>query len=487
LASKGLKQKAVSGMFWSFSDSMATQIIQFVVGLVLARLLTPEEFGLVGMITVFIAVTQTFVDSGFGQALIRKKEVSEIDYSTVFYFNLFSGVIFFLILFFCSPAIARFYNEPRLIDITRVLGVLILVYATSITRRTSLIREVSFKQLMKVNFAAALVSGVIAIILALKGFGVWSLVWRSLTGSIVQSIMLWFSGSWFPKPVFCKESLRGLFPFGSKLLVSGLLDTVYKNIYLLVIGKFFSAVDLGYYTRAELFSRLASQNLTGTVQRVSYPVLSQVQDEDERLKKGYKKLVLSTMFISFFIILGMSAFAEAMIVTLIGEKWLPSVKYLQLLCFSVMLFPLYAMNLNILNVKGRSGLLLRLELTNKLLVIPVIIIGVLTSIKTLLIGMIIHSFVTYYITGHFAGRLINYSVREQVSDLLPTFLLAIFVSVVVFSLSVIPGISYLPMFVMQLLLLVLLTVLTGCIFKLEGYYEIKSIIVQKFPKLSRIL
>ena len=466
---------------------MATQLVQFIVGLMLARILSPEEFGLVGMITVFIAVTQSFVDSGFAQALIRKKEVSETDYSTVFYFNLITGVIFFLVLFFCSPAIARFYNEPRLIDITRVLGVLILVYATSITRRTTLIREVSFRQLMKVNFTSAVVSGVIAIILALKGFGVWSLVWRSLTGSIVQSVLLWFSGSWFPRPVFSRESLRGLFPFGSKLMVSGLLDTIYKNIYLLIIGKFFSAADLGYYTRADLFSRLASQNLTGTVQRVSYPVLSKVQDEDERLKKGYRKLILSTMFISFFVILGIAAFSKAMIVTLIGEKWLPSVVYLQLLCPGVMLFPAYAMNLNILNVKGRSDLLLRLELTNKMLAVPVIVIGIFTSIKALLIGMIIHSLLTYLITGHFAGRLIKYPVREQVSDLIPAFLLALFVSVIVLSVTMIPDISALPMFILQLILFVVLTVLTGRLFRPEGYSEIKGIIIQKLPVLTRIL
>ena len=218
---------------------------------------------------------------------------------------------------------------------------------------------------MKVNLTAALISGTVAVIMALNGFGVWSLVWRSITGSVVQAIMLWSANRWKPVLIFSRKSLRSLFSFGSKFLVSGLIDTIYRNIYLLIIGKFFSAADLGYYTRADQFSRLASQNLTGTVQRVSYPVLSMVQEDDERLKAGYKKLILATMFITFIIMLGMAAVAKPMIVTLIGEKWLPSVEYLQLLCLGAMLFPLHALNLNILNVKGRSDLFLKLEVIKK--------------------------------------------------------------------------------------------------------------------------
>ncbi|HPR13489.1 MAG TPA: lipopolysaccharide biosynthesis protein [Bacteroidales bacterium] len=474
-------------MFWSFSDSMATQLVQFIVGLVLARLLSPEEFGLVGMITVFIAVAQSFVDSGFGQALIRKKEAGEVDYSTVFYFNLLSGVIFFLVLYLSAPAISRFYNEPQLKDIARTLGVLVLIYASSITQRTHLIRDVSFRQLMKVNLTAAVISGVVAIIMALNGFGVWSLVWRSITGSAVQSIILWSSGNWIPKPVFSRASFRGLFSFGSKLMVSGLIDTIYRNIYLLIIGKFFSAADLGYYTRADLFSRLASQNLTGTVQRVSYPVLSKVQDEDERLKRGYRKLITSTMFITFFITLGMAAIAEAMIFTLIGEKWLPSVELLQLLCLSAMLFPLQAMNINILNVKGRSGLVLKLELVKKLLAVPVIVVGILSGLRGLLIGMIIHSIVSYFLNSYYSGRLINYPAREQVSDIMPSFLVSAVISIIVFLLTLIISIPYWLMLVMQLALLTGLTVVAGRVFGLEGYKEIKDVITEKMPQLKRIL
>jgi len=466
---------------------MTTQLVQFIVGLILARILSPSEFGLVGMITVFIAVSQSLVDSGFGQALIRKKDADDLDYSTVFHFNFISGIFIFLVFYFSAPAIARFYKQPELTEIARVLGIIILINATVVTQKTRLTKSVDFRQLMKVNLTAAVVSGVVAIVLALNGFGVWSLVWRSVTGSAVQAFILWFSNKWVPSLRFSRESFRSLFSFGSRLLVSGLIDTVYRNIYLLIIGKFFSAAELGYYTRADQFSRLASQNLTGTLQRVSYPVMSMVQDENERLKAGYRKLIISTMFVTFFLMLGMAAVARPMILTLIGEKWLPSVPYLQLLCLSAMLFPLHALNLNILNVKGRSDLFLRLEIIKKALAIPVIIVGVFLGIPALLWGMVVLSVVSYFINGYYSGRLINYPVREQIFDIAPSLLVAGGVSLFVFSLSLLLDIHHILLLLIQLGVLALLTVGLSRVFKLKGYIEIRNIIVEKVPQLTHFL
>lgn len=462
-------------------------MVQFVVGLVLARILSPAEFGLVGMITVFLAVSQSLVDSGFGQALIRKKEADEADYSTVFHFNFFAGLIIFILFYLSAPAIARFYAQPELTDIARALGIIILINATIITQRTRLTRAVNFRLLMKVNLTAAVISGIVAIILALNGFGVWSLVWRSITGSAVQAIILWYTNKWIPALKFSKASFRSLFSFGSRLLISGLIDTLYRNIYLLIIGKFFSAAELGYYTRADQFSRLASQNLTGTLQRVSYPVLSMVQDENERLKAGYKKLISSTMFITFFLMMGMAAVARPMIIVLIGEKWLPSVQYLQLLCLSAMLFPLHALNLNILNVKGRSDLFLRLEVIKKILAVPVILAGVFMGIMEMLIGMIILSFVGYFINTYYSGRLINYPIREQIADILPSFVLALVVSSCVFIISLL--ISLNPILLLSVQLAVLTTLMIGLsrIFRLKAYLNIREILVNKIPKLKVIL
>ncbi len=487
MGEKSLKKKAVTGLFWSFSDSMTTQLVQFIAGLVLARILSPSEFGLVGMITVFLAVSQSLVDSGFGQALIRKKDADDLDYSTVFHFNFITGIVIFLIFFFSAPAIARFYEQPELTDIARVLGIIILINATVVTQKTRLTKSVNFRQLMKVNLTAAVISGIVAIVLALNGFGVWSLVWRSVTGSIVQALILWFSNRWVPALRFSRESFRSLFSFGSRLLVSGLIDTVYRNIYLLIIGKFFSAAELGYYTRADQFSRLASQNLTGTLQRVSYPVLSMVQDENDRLKAGYRKLIISTMFVTFIMMLGMAAVARPMILTLIGEKWLPAVPYLQLLCLSAMLFPLHALNLNILNVKGRSDLFLRLEIIKKILAVPVIVVGIFSGIIAMLIGMIILSFAGYFINSYYSGRLIGYPVGEQLADILPSFILGVVVSLAAFSLSYFLTISPVLLLVIQIAVLLAMTVFLARIFRMNGYSEIRQIITDKIPHLKNIL
>jgi O-antigen/teichoic acid export membrane protein len=487
LTGKELKEKAVSGFFWSFSDSITTQVAQFIIGLILARILSPDEFGLIGMITVFLAVAQSVTDSGFGQALIRKKDVTESDYSTVFYYNLAAGLLLFLVFYITAPAIADFYRRPELIQLSRVLGIIILLNSLSITQRTILTRKVNFRHLMKVNLVAAVISGTAAIIMALSGFGVWSLVWRAIINSIIQAIMLFYSNRWVPAPVFSGESFRSLFSFGSRLLVSGLIDTIYRNLYLLIIGRFFSASDLGFYTRADQFSRLASQNLTGTVQRVSYPVLSQVQDDNERLKAGYRKLILSTMFVTFFLMLGMAAVAKPMIITLIGEKWLPAVEYLQLLCLSAMFFPLHALNLNILNVKGRSDLFLRLEIVKKLLAIPVIVAGVMLGIRAMLIGMVLLSVVSYYLNARFSGRLIGYSVTEQLADIMPSFIPAVCVSAIVFPITLAAGIAPVLMLTIQLFALLFLTVLAGRVLRNRGYQEIREIVISRIPRLKNIL
>lgn len=472
---------------WSFTDSISTQLVQFVVGLILARILSPAEFGLIGMITVFLAISQSLVDSGFGQALIRKKDIDNIDYSTAFYFNFVVGLFIFLAFYFAAPYIALFYKQPELTDISRVLGIIILINATVITHRTRIFRSIDFRQLMKINLSASAISGILAIIMALNGYGVWSLVGRSVSGNLIQAVLLWYNDRWVPKLQFSKASFRSMFSFGSRLLVSGLIDTIYRNIYLLIIGKFFSAADLGYYTRADQFSRLASQNLNGTLQRVSYPVLSRVQDDNEKLKAGYKKLILSTMYVTFFVMLGMAAVAKPMILTLIGVKWLPSVEFLQLLCFSAMLYPLHALNLNILNVKGRSDLFLRLEIINKLLAVPVIIVGIALGIRAMLIGLIILSVISYFINSYFSGRLIKYPVRDQVSDIMPSFLLALALSALVYSLTFVLNIYPLLLLIIQVAVLLFLLIITSKALKMKGYIEIRTILINKIPKLKKIL
>jgi len=472
-----LKQKTITGLTWSFIDNFANNGIQFIVGLILARLLSPGEFGLIGMLTFFIAISQAFIDSGFGQALIRKQNCTEKDYSTVFFFNLFVGLLFYFILFSIARSVSRFYNEPQLFLLLRVLGLVLIINAFTLVQRTILIKNVNFKLQTQISLISTIVSGLIAIALAYNGYGVWCLVWRTILQNVITSFLLWAWNRHRPVFAFSIDSFREMFGFSYKLLLSGLIDSGYKNIYLLIIGKFFSAAELGFYTRADMFNNLPSSNLTGIIQRVSYPVLSNLQDDPERLKFGYKKLIKNTMFISFVLMLGMASVAKSMIVMLIGVKWLPSVPYLQLLCFVGMLYPLHALNLNVLNVKGRSDLFLKLEIIKLGLGIPIIVIGIFFGIKAMIIGMIFLSIGAYFINSYWTNRLIQYSVIEQLLDITPSFILALATSTIMFFVGNLITAKPAAIFFIQCI--------TGCVFlislseiiKLATYLEIKQIFV----------
>lgn len=476
----GLKDKTVNGLIWSFADNFATQGLTFIVGIILARLLDPAEFGLIGMITIFIAISASVIESGFGQALIRKHECSETDFSTVFYFNFVAGVVFFFLLFFAAPGIAFFFDEQRLIPLVRVLAVVLIVDSLTIIQRTVLTKRIDFRLQTKISVVASVASGAIAVIMAYRGFGVWSLVARQVGQRVFNSLLLWFWNRWRPILVFSIDSFRELFSFGSKLLVSGLIDTTYRNIYYLVIGKYFSSADLGFYTRAEQFKNLPSQNLNGVIGRVSYPVLASIQDDIPRLKDYYQKLIRSTMYITFISMLGLAAVAEPLILTLIGEKWRPAIIYLQMLCFVGMFYPLHALNLNMLKILGRSDLFLRLEIIKKILAIPTIIAGILWGIEVMIAGMMVNTVLAYYVNSYWSGRMLGYSFQEQVKDILPSFILALCVSASVFLVGQFLETSATLALVIQVVIGSLLTILFSEVFHFRDYFFIKDMLFEKY-------
>lgn len=477
-----LKQKTINGLFWSFIDSFANQGVQFVVGIILARLLSPREFGLIGMITIFIAISQSFIDSGFSSALIRKRNCTQTDYSTIFYFNLGIGVLFYGILFISAGAISSFFMEPKLEMLLQVLGLGLILNALGIIQRTILIKNINFKLQTKVSLVASIGSGIIAIIMALLGYGVWSLVALTLIRFGLNTLFLWVWAKWKPLWVFSKKSFKELFAFGSKLLVSGLIDTTYRNIYYLIIGKYFSAIELGYYTRADQFKALPSRNLTGVISRVSYPVLSSIQDDIPKLKVAYKKIIRSTMFVTFILMLGMAAVAKPMILTLIGEKWLPAVIYLQMLCFVGMFYPLHALNLNMLQVQGRSDLFLKLEIIKKILAVPTMIIGILFGIKIMILGMMVNTMIAYYLNSYWSGKMLGYSFFQQVKDILPSLAIAVIMSASVFSLNFIGINSPLLLLVIQIITGAILTILICELINFSDYKYIKTTILDKLIK-----
>ena len=419
--SESLKNRAVHGAKWSFIDNISNSGVTFLVGPILARLLTPAEYGIMAMIAIFIAVSNSIVDSGFSNALIRKVRIDRVDYNTVFVFNLIVSIVLYILLYTSAPAISLFFKEPVLTNVLRVIGLILIVNALGIIPRTILVRGIDFKTQTKVSIISSVSSGLVGVGMAIMGFGVWSLVWQQLSRQILNSLFLWIFCKWIPQWEFSIKSFKEMFGFGYKLLLSGLLDTLYKNIYYVIIGRCYSPAQLGQYSRAEQFNMIFSSNLTSIVQRVSYPVLSSIREEPERLREAYRQIIKTTMLVTFACMLGLAAVAKPLIIILIGEKWLPAVSFLQIICFSGMLYPLHAINLNILQVKGRSDLFLKLEIIKKTIAVFPILIGIFYGIEYMLWGSVLTSFIAYFLNSYYSADLIRYSTIEQIRDVLPVF------------------------------------------------------------------
>lgn len=481
-SSHSVKDKTVSGITWSAVDSIANQGITFLVGLVLARLLSPAEFGLIGMITIFISVSNTIVDSGFSNAIIRKKETVEEDYSTTFVFNIVLSVIMYLILFLCSPLISEFFRQEQLTILTRVLGIVIIINSLAIVQRTKLVKDINFKRQAKISVVSSTISGIIGIGFAFWGWGVWALVAQQISRQLVNAIGLWISTQWKPSIKFSVTSFKYQFNYGWKLLASQLLSTIWNEAGHIVIGRCYSSASLGHFSQAHKFSSLFSTNFTGVIQRVSFPVLSGIQDDEVRLKAGYKKLIKTSMFISFVGMLSLAACAKPLIFVLIGDKWDQAAAYLPILCFNFMLYPVRAINTNMLQVKGRSDKLLILEIIKKTIAIVPLLLGVFVSIYWMLWGSFIAGVIGYVLNSYFSGKYIKYSTWQQFVDILPSLVFGGVVAVVMYSCSFI-GLSDIITLIIQIIVCAVLVYALGEITRLEPYVELKSIIASTIKKL----
>lgn len=427
-----LKNRTVSGVFWSFLDVFSKQFVVFIIGIILARLLLPEQFGLIGMISVFLNISHVFVTSGLPTALVREKNVTDLDYNTVFLFNLFVSVLFYLALFISSPSISSFYNEPELENLVKIVGLTIVINAIGSVQKAQLTKEINFKAQAQVNFISSLLSGVVAIYLAFAGFGVWSLVWRSIISSILFVALLFYFNRWIPKFQFSVISFKRLFSFSSKLLLAELISKVQTNSLPLLIGKLFSAQTLGFFVKADQFQKLFTENLYSIINRVTFPVLSTIQDEKQRINLVYRKMLKTSAIIIFPLIAILIGVAEPLVVLLIGEKWLPSVSYLQLLAGAGLLYPLHSLNLNNLKVFGKSGMVFKLAILKFLLLIPTLALGYYFNIEIMLIGLIVSSVIAYFINSYYSGKNINYSTKQQILDILPYLFISLMVGIIAF-------------------------------------------------------
>lgn len=433
-----LKDKVSRGFWWSSIERFSIQGIQFIVGILIARILTPGDYGLMGMIMVFLALSQVLIDSGFSTALIQKKDRTEVDYATVFYFNVVLGILFYLALFGAAPFISRFYQQPQLIPIIRIWGINVIFISLAVVQRAKLTIQVDFKTQAKASFLSVVVSGIAGIVLAYKGYGVWALVVQTLINNALNTLLLGWYARWIPVCTFSGESFLRLFGFGSKLLGAGLLDTLYKNIYPLLIGKLFNSAELGYYTRADQFSQLPSSNVTGIIQRVTFPVLCELQEDEEKLKQVYRKFIQMAAWFIFPLMLGLAAVSVPTIRLILTEKWLPAAPMLQLLCVSGMLYPVHALNLNLLNVKGRSDLFFRLEIIKKAIITVVILLTFRDGVIALIAGQVVTSYLILFINTYYTKKIIGYGILDQLKDLSTIFVLSALTALWMWGITLVP-------------------------------------------------
>ncbi|MEN8155077.1 MAG: lipopolysaccharide biosynthesis protein [Acidobacteriota bacterium] len=479
-----LKQKAISGLTWSFFDGFAFHGSNFVISIILARILSPKEFGLIGMLTIFIAISNSIIISGLSRALIRKNNCTQKDYSTVFFYNIVSGVILYFILFFLSGTISSFFSEPLLKPLMQVFGISLIFNSFGIVPETILIKKIEFRIQARVSLISSFFCGTIAIGMALYGFGVWSLVSFSVSRFVFRSLFLWIWSSWRPSWEFSKNSFRELFGYSYKLLFSSLLDITYRNIYYLIIGKFFSATELGYYSKAEQFGSLPSMYLNNLFSRVSFSVLSEVQGDKKRLRDIYGKLHRSMMLFTFTIMLGIAAVAKPLVLVLIGEKWMPAVIFIQLLCFAGIFFPLNSLNLNILLIHGRSDIYLFLEVVKKILVVPIIIAGINFGIKIMILGLIVNALIAFVLNSFFSNKFINYTFFDQLRYIFPSFMVAAVVSASMFAIVEFVHVSPLALLMISMLFGSVFSFILFELFKINDYIFIKENLIRKFK--SRI-
>lgn len=468
---QGLRSKTIHGMMWSGFDHFSNMIVSFVVGVILARILSPDDYGLIAMIMIFLGISRAIIDSGFGNALIRKSDLSQDDCSTAFIFNFLVALLLYILLFFAAPWIATFYNKSILVPIVRVQSICILLNALVIVQIALVNKRIDFKKTTKVNLVSNIFSGIIAVFMAYQGYGVWALVGMNISASVVSVCLYWYLSSWIPKIVFSRASFKYLFGFGSKLLISGMIDVFFTHLQPILIGKFFSASNLGYYTKAYNYAKLPSTSLTGVVQRVTFPVLSSIQEDDERLGINYRRLLRMAAFIIFPIMVGLAAVAKPFIYVLITEKWAPCIIYMQILCFSLMWFPIHAINLNLLQVKGRTDLFLKLDIYKRIISIIIIISSIRFGIIGLCVGSVISSLISLLFNTYYTGKLINVGYILQIKDLLPIFVNS----------CVMGGIIFL---VTSLIDFDLLKLLMGVIF--GGLYYFASSYFFKFGELEEL-
>lgn len=482
MAKQSLTDKTVKGVGWNSVDRIANYGISFLVGIVLARLLSPEQYGLIGIIGIFTAIFNIILDSGLSTALIRKDGVTNSDYCTVFWTNLMLSFFLTAILFFSAPLISSFFKRPELISYIHVMSFILVINALSITQQARLTKHIDFKTQTKISLISHSLSGAIGISMAFGGYGVWALVAQQMSSRIFTTILLWVYNKWWPSLVFSWNSFKDLFGFSWKLLVAQIISVVFNQMYNAVIGKVYSPQLLGQYTRANQYGQLVSYSVGDVILKVSLPVMSSIQNENERLLRAFRTIIKTTVLVSSILLVGMAACAKTLIYVLIGEQWLPCVPMMQILCFGLMLYPLSQININMLIVQGRSDINLVLQIIKCILSIGPILVGVYWGIYPMIISSVLIGWVGFILNAIYSGRIFSYTWWMQIKDIAPSLLIAFVMAIPVYFLSYLP-VSDFVILPIQVITGALVTVALCEIFKRDEYIQLKKIVLEYAGKM----
>ena len=431
---ESLKSRAAKSVMWSAVERFSVQGAQFILTIIIARLVSPSDYGVIAMLGIFLAIAQTFVDSGFSCALMQKQDRTEADFSTVFYFNIVIGVVIYLLLYLCSSFIADFYNEPKLTIISKIVGLNLIISSFSVVQRAKLTIALNFKLQAAASFLAVVISGGCGVYMAYLGYGVWAIIVQTLLNNFISTLLLWIFAKWIPQMCFSWKSFKILFGFGSKLLLSGLLHTLYTNLYSLVIGKKFSSLELGYYNRAYTIAYFPSNNISSIITRAIYPIQCSIQEE-ERFRNSFLQYLRIGAYIIFPLMIGLCILAEPFVLLILTEKWVAMVPLLQIICIAYMWNPIVAINNDILTAKGYSGYFLKSELIKKIAAVIILIVTIPFGIEIMCVGLIVYAFCDILVISSFVQKKLEITIVSQIKSIFPVFLLNLFTGLSTFLFS----------------------------------------------------
>lgn len=482
MKSDSSKSKSVfSNFIWRFAERCGAQGVSFIVSIVLARILVPEDYGLIALVTVFTSILQVFINSGLGTSLIQKKDADDTDFSTVFYFNMFFCVLLYVVLFFCAPLIALFYSKSELTPVVRVLGLTLIISGLKNVQQAYVSRKMIFKKFFFSTLGGTIASAFVGIAFAMLGFGVWALVAQGITNSVIDTLILWFTVKWRPIKVFSFARLKGLFSFGWKLLCSALLETVYQDIRQLIIGKMYSSSDLAFYNRGKQLPNLVITNINASIDSVLLPAMSNAQDDKDNLKKMVRRSIMTSTYIIMPLMMGLAACAEPLVELLLTEKWLPCVPFLWIFCITYMFYPIHTANLNAIKAMGRSDLFLKLEIIKKIIGIILLVSTMWFGVMAMAYSLLVSSVLSQIINTWPNRKLLHYSYAEQLKDIMPGMLLSVFMGIAVYLIGFLP-LPLIPLLVIQVSAGAVIYIGLSKIFRLESFEYILGIVKQYFKR-----